>query len=843
MLKVGSIFTSDFAYGQNYGLQFQGQNFTLDKRTELNLTPEEFLKLQGEIELSFDYRATQQGLSYEESYFGYIFRIISESGQNIDLLSSPKPNLGLNLVIGNSHFVIPIPFKNDELKQWINLRFKISLKEDRLEFFKDDTSFIQEEIGLNARDAFKIIFGANDYKQFKNSDVPSMVIKDVKIIENQKLKYFWPLDEESGGAAIDRIKSKKAFVKNPNWLVLSHQNWAEVFSKKFKGRTTLVGDIDNGRIFILGLDKYYIYSFYSESLHEKNYINKPFFLSNIYRAVFNPSDSCIYCYHLGKKLLYKLDVASGEWNQQGEDSFYESEYRHHNSYLRPKDNSVYTFGGYGFHQYKNDIWKIDLQDGTFNKLLTVDSILEPRYLGGIGELNDTVYLLGGYGSKTGNQLINPHSYFNLSGFSFSDSSMFHLFSIPRIHDDMVLANQMWIDSTTRQYYALIYEKSKFDGNLQLIRGNLSSPGYEFVGNKISYQFLDTKSFASLFFDPHQKNLIALKSYYTDNDSTHIQFSSINYPPNVSQIVSGIKVNKGKLIVLISLLIIAIVFLIFIFYQFVKRKNRRKPGAEDITPDQIISFETQLKHDSVDNYKLILFGGFQVFDSENVDVTIKFSPLLKELLLLILLYTFKNDKGISSTKIQEILWPDKSEKSARNNRTVNIAKLRTLLNNLGQYDISKKTGYWKIHFSQSDHFCDYISFMEIVSSKTNLTRQKLMDLINITEKGGFLQNVQYEWLDEFKAQVSDLVVDTLIKYGEACNLKKESDMIIHLADIVFAFDFSNEDAMILKCKAQQQKGQHSLARETYQKFCKEYSHIYDIEYSKPYAEIITGKNTS
>jgi len=74
------------------------------------------------------------------------------------------------------------------------------------------------------------------------------------------------------------------------------------------------------------------------------------------------------------------------------------------------------------------------------------------------------------------------------------------------------------------------------------------------------------------------------------------------------------------------------------------------------------------------------GDFQIFNRTGSDITSKFSPLLKELFLLILLNSIK-DKGISAERIIEILWLDKDEKSARNNLAVNIVKLKTLLSEL------------------------------------------------------------------------------------------------------------------------------------------------------------------
>ncbi|MCK7531345.1 MAG: hypothetical protein MZV63_10075 [Marinilabiliales bacterium] len=71
-----------------------------------------------------------------------------------------------------------------------------------------------------------------------------------------------------------------------------------------------------------------------------------------------------------------------------------------------------------------------------------------------------------------------------------------------------------------------------------------------------------------------------------------------------------------------------------------------------------------------------FSGYQF--QRGTDITRKFTPLLKELFLLILFNSIKNDMGISNEKIIEILWHGFSESSANNNKAVNIAKLRAIL---------------------------------------------------------------------------------------------------------------------------------------------------------------------
>ena len=96
----------------------------------------------------------------------------------------------------------------------------------------------------------------------------------------------------------------------------------------------------------------------------------------------------------------------------------------------------------------------------------------------------------------------------------------------------------------------------------------------------------------------------------------------------------------------------------------------------------------------------------MFDEKGNDITGKFTPLIKELFLVLWLYTHKNNKGISSQKLKDLLWYDKSDKSAQNNRAVNITKLKTILKQLGDFSISKKTGYWIIENNSDILVNDY-----------------------------------------------------------------------------------------------------------------------------------------
>ncbi len=829
------------ALSQTYGLKFQSHDVVLDKRTELNLSPDQFLNFRDEFEISFDYRINFQKPNDNSGFFGYVFRVISQENYNIDLLITPTPSIKLNLVIGKNDSIIQIDFPDNAIDNWASLRVKFLLNEDRLIFYTQDNFYVQENIGLKSDDSFKIIFGANDYENFKTSDVPSMSIKDIRIFENGKLKYHWPLDEEKGNIVKNRLSKKVAQVKNPSWLKNNHQAWETRYLDEIGGLLLIASDNENGEVFLVGRNELFIYSAFENNIRSIKYQNRPLSLNSDYTAIYNSLDKKIYCYVLDINLFYSLDISTGVWDETGLSIQSETRARHHNKYFNPAENSIYILGGYGQHKYNNEIRKIDIAGNEFHLLPTDKDIYPPRYLAGLGSLDDTLYLLGGYGSSSGSQMVNPHSYFDLLGYSINDQSLFKKFEIPRLIDDMCVANNIWIEKKTRDFYALIFEKMKFEGNLQLIRGNIDHPKVDVVGNKIPFKFQDVKSNAGLFYFPLQNKLFAYTSFAKDSLSTQVGIYSIDYPPNKfadNPFTDKTRKNLSFIYFAIAF-VIASGFLSWNIYR--KRRTKTKP------PDLIGTNELSNEEESVEpvsivqnediKYQLVLFGGFQVYSLKKEDITNKFSPLLKELFLLILLFTHKNNKGISSEKILEYLWFDKSELSARNNRAVNIAKLKTILSEIGDIELTKKTGYWKIIYSEKDVKCDYADFLQTTGNKSSLTKEDVNRLVEITQKGAFLLNANYEWLDDFKADVSDKIVDTLVTFSENCDLKSDAKFLVQLADCIFHFDRSNEEAMILKCKAEYCLGKHSLAKLTYEKFVKEYHILYDEEYKRSFNELV------
>ena len=225
------------------------------------------------------------------------------------------------------------------------------------------------------------------------------------------------------------------------------------------------------------------------------------------------------------------------------------------------------------------------------------------------------------------------------------------------------------------------------------------------------------------------------------------------------------------------------------------------------------------------------------DRTGYDITKAFTPLLKELFLLLALNSIGKHRGVPSQKLNEILWPDKSERDAGNNRSVNITKLRNLLEKVGFCSLSKESGYWKIEFDFSQLYVDYEGYSAIIEDKVPLTKQTIIELGKITKQGSFLQNTEYPWLDDFKADISNKLINTFLKYVDTLPISEDPEFLIQITNFIFDYDPVNEDAIILKCKALALMGKHTLAKNTFEKFVRDYKAIYGEDYEQSFSTII------
>jgi two-component SAPR family response regulator len=840
------VIFSNSLYSQTYGLQFSSHEVVPEKRTSLNLTSSESLCFKENTTVSFDLKFVSNKLDN----FGYIIRIITNNEQNIDIVYNQKKKK-FNFVIGEA-FSNDFAIESSKLfGQWNNCKIQFDVKAQEVIFYLNKQFICKSKLTLTSATCCKIFFGTNNLEKFKTIDVPPMQIKDISISRGNKQLFLYPLLETSGNLAIDNIEKRTASVSNPNWITPKHQNWNQINNLVVSGSPSIAFDKINELLYIVSIDSIFQFSFKTNQLKVLKLSKSMMQLLAGNQSIFNNSLNTLYNFYIDKKIVSSYNRITNTW-EPGPVTPHLTEFWQANKFISAYDSSLYIFGGYGQLQYKNQVQRYDFSIKKWEVIEPKGDFFMPRYLAALGTntSSDTAYIIGGYGSKSGDQTINPKYNYQLMAYSARSNSFKHIYTLKQPEKEFCFSNSLIIDSATKSYYGLIYPIDRFNSSLQLIKGSLSSPNYELMADSIPYSFHDIESFSDLFYCSSSQKLVAVTLLTQKNISTNIKIYTLDFPPNK---ISAPTIAENQFLKVYWFFALLFLFLIpiSIFIALKRRKNnsvhqvskgrkeiRQSPSVhEDLADNLIIPSHGLYETESITS-SIFLFGHFEVIDKNGNDITRQFTPLLKEMFLLILLYTFKDGKGISSDQLYEILWGDKAIKDARNNFSVNILKLKSILEKVGESYINKESGKWKFEIVHDSMKIDYVQFINLSNEQhTIFDKGFITELLSFIKKGAFLREVQYSWIDDFKSTVSDFIITTLLTYTTKATLHAEPELILKITNCIFHFDQMNEEALSFKCRSLIILGRHAIAKEIYLNFCKEYKKNYGEEFVKTYNEII------
>jgi hypothetical protein len=832
-------------FGQ-YGLGFNSHEVVLEKRTSLDLAPEDSFCFTKNLELSFDINF----IPNNRTYFGFVLRIISNGNQNIDLIYDQKTKY-FKVIAGENFSSINFAIDSPRLyREWNNFNLKFNLENQTLQFNVNGKLVGNSSIPINYR-CFKFLWGANDFQKYKTRDIPHMQIKDIKIFEKNELKYFWPLNETTGELAYDKINNQAAKVKNPVWVSPKHQKWQLLSSFTTNGYSSVAYDAKQDRIYVTGSDSLAVYQLKNEQnaveLLPSNHLNLR--LGN--QAIYDTSGNKLYDIFIDQNKVLSFDFVNRHWD----DDFAPgriTEFWHANKFISPIDSSIYIFGGYGLLKYKNLVQRYSIATKKWEAVKPSGDYFRPRYLSALGVApgRDFVYIVGGYGSLTGDQMLDPGNQYDLLRYDVKKKAFKKMYTLTPSSIPFTFANSLVIGPKPDEYYGLIFPNDSSNSNLQLIRGSLADSTFVLLGNTIPYKFHDIESFADLYYSPLSNKLIAVILHYAGSDdkekSTEVKIYSLNFPPEPVDIpdINGKITNKWYFLFFIVLgaLILAGVFFTLFKRSITKRKLTGKgkltiplSNSEQKPVTGITYLHSQPEESMLPS--IYLFGPFQVFDKTGNDITGLFTPLLKELFLIICINTIRPGRRVSSEVLNEILWHDKSEKDAKNNRSVNIAKLKIILERIGNCVINKESGSWQFQILDEDIYVDYKKYITLLQYKSDPAQEYIHPLMDIIKRGSFLYHTEYGWLDNIKSEISGSIIDLCLDFIKTQTITKDPEFIIEITNRIFYFDQLNEEALTYKCKSLILLKRHTQANNIYVKFLKDYKDIYGTDYTKSFSEII------
>ena len=559
--------------------------------------------------------------------------------------------------------------------------------------------------------------------------------------------------------------------------------------------------------------------------------------------IYDPLSKELISYSLDERTLSRFSFQTRTWSKKTPCTF-ETRFWHHTASFNPKDTSLITFGGYGYYQYKNDLFKINLNDNQWDKtkLLTIT----PRYSSASVIVDNYLYVFGGRGSETGKQEVNPHCRYDFYRIDLSSNTVEFLWNTQADIDFLPCGNMIF-NADDSCFYLLTNLN-----NGVLFRINTREPLLTQVSSGIVQDLSADFVFYTLFYSPKRQKTYALFASNYKTVSSDIRFYEMDYPPlsqlEISQTAPNVKNHLYQLF--IGAGAGAVILLLLLSIYLFGRKNRKKnvklklnlPKLAVFAKEKTIEMENirLSKNRIFDRSKrcISLLGGFNVCDKNGEDITSSFTSILKNLLLLILLYSEQEYKGINDKKIDNILWPDKDEKAARNNRNVSLTRLKELLKNVGNVSLINNNGFWKIAFD-NDVFCDYIVACQAIKAVKDKSadNQTQTELIELLMYGPLLPYTQTDWTDKFKSNYSNDAIDILYNMLVSQESVNNKELCLQIADAIFLFDSLNEEALKIKCSILYHSGKKGLAKTAYDIFVKEYRSLLGENYKHSLTQIL------
>ncbi|MCK3684074.1 hypothetical protein [Maribellus sp. YY47] len=824
---------------EHRGVYFRSKEVGVEERTGIDLTKNGAIKYLDKFTIEFEISFRE----YAERY-GYIFRLTDKEGEHkIDLICKiDETSPDLILLVDRKETNLQLGM-TPEQKRLTNVWYKIRLNVDpdsREISLQFADKIVTDSIAFPKRLKLKWAFGCVQNFGKGIGEVPPISVRNIKFYNNDYLTYFWPLSFTDGTTVRDSVHGKSAEIVNPAWVVEQHQNWRKIRTLEFDEFPQIVYKEDQEEIYFVQRSKKLLkYNLNTGTEITLTYKSGNPFYEDGQQVFFNKKGELV-AYSDYRTLSPKFDEKMLSWNNSFDTIAYLPKYWHHNHLLHPENGKYTAVCGYGFFNFFNTFRVFDEASSTWSELEMNGDRIGPRYLAALGQSqkdSNVYYLYGGVGNEDGKQIFGKNFYYDLFKINFKTNHVTKMYE-PRLMRKANFAplNTMIVDDSRNVFYTLCFSLNHYVSELQLYKGSMLGDQGLFFGSKIPYTFTDINSYADLYQWPSHNKLVVLTMHKKTDDRYEVNLYSINFPPSdfvftkpVNMASNLLADSKYQLLLAVMLLIVGAVIFFLIQRSIYSAKRQDNKNKLIIPADPEEKPKTK--------GKVLLFGGFQVFDERGKDITYRFSPTLRDLFLMMLLFTMKDNKGISSTQIQEYLWPEKPEEKAKNNRGVNIKKLRFILEDIGDISISYDGSQWRISHSE-EVFCDLEYIRQVYTSKDQqFFIQELKESIETLAKGPFLDGIEKDWLNNVKADITKRIVRRLEDAFNILDIVEDASLINEITEVIFMFDQVNESALKYSCKILYQQGKYSLAQDAYNQYAKRYKQLYGEDYQGALKELV------
>ena len=839
-----------------YGLSFYSHLSPAKQRTSLLLDKGEAFSVKDGLTLSF-YMLVREN----EPSFGAILHLTTDDGQVIHFSNVTDNGKDMPALIYNDG--IALCHAKITKEKWMPIKLKIDAKKNKI-YLNYGGIESSHTIPLNGTKGLKIQLGKGDVNYV--SDVAPVILKDIKVFTGNKLIRYWKLYKHNADICLDEEAGKPAQAINPLWIIDNHIQWKQIFNKKLKGILGVAYNPNQMQFYLCNNREML-------TLNRQGYVVKQQKIIGGYKA--NAKSNGFMAYDAPHNQLMSFSLSAGsvsyfsfeksQWSMSKPDNI-DAYYYNHAGVYNAADSSYFFFGGYGFYNYHNELFRLRIGSNKVEKVAYSNPI-PPRFGAAMGVANGKLYVFGGRGNKQGKQAVESYFYNELWSIDLKTHKAELVWKRNSFPKGVLMATTMLYQPQKKAFYALNMGDNGGTMYQVNIADTLISEVAKPIQNTSQYQDFEFNMFNS----PKDGHIYLVVDKIL-NDKTHDLYIYQLSTPLLSEAeISQMDIHENNhLIIYIGGALLLLIVIGGNVYLFVMRRKKANTEITTCTPDDNFSHEShednpttetstknepvienesfeedkeeipqqeQIKYFDRTKAAVSLLGQFSVYDKEGNNITEQFTPRLKELFLLLVLYSDKKKHGVSVEKVTEIIWFDKKESAARNNRNVTLRKLRVLLEAVGNVEIISSNGYLSVKWGK-DIFCDYHTVMgylkaynegEFIDSDENLDR-----MLEVLLYGPLLQGYEIEWLDEFKDDYSSFSIDLLNKLLRQKTEEGKDKLVLRIADIMFLHDPLNEEALEAKCQVLCRQGKMGIAKRTYERFCKVYQESLGESYEKAFS---------
>lgn len=817
------------------GLQFGSNDSLMSKRTSYQVFKDDLPTFHDHLVIGFDLSL------WDNQHLGYILNLTDDKGNSYSLSAIYNHGSFLNFNIDSRSNKLSIPLADTMLKRrkWFKVIVDLDLKGDTVGISINGKWYRAAGLGFNGKMTAKVTFGKNEHY----SDVPNMAIKNLVVSNNDK-SYTFLLSEWTGNDVFTVEGDNLGHVDNPAWLINESYFWKQKFVHTFNEVAGINFNEKNEQFFIFKSDSLMFYDAGRDAVGTKSFKNKLAVPLHLGKSIVNLKENECYLYEVLRApqpapSIASFNLDSLSWDFYGKATI--TEQRHHHNIFYDKDfNNFYLFGGYGSFKYYNTFFKYDKAADTWRQESFTGDVITPRFFSAAStaDQNNDIYIFGGYGNQSGNQVVGGMHYYDLYRINLDKHSIKKLWEIKPDEEAFVPANNLIISKDKQFLYVLCYPHERPKTSLRLYKFSIKDGSYQVVSGTIPVVSERIETDHNLFYNARQDVFYCTTQEFETPSRSTIKIFALTAPPVSQEAFVAAHQPKSKSFTLYRILggASALVLLCGIVVFFLRRKkDNDEPAAvnEERFAEQKIEPEIGNKANAV-----YLLGEFTVYDKNKRDITYLFSPKIKQLFILILLSS-REKNGVVSKKISTTLWPDKDVVKTKNIRGVTINHLRNILSDIDGLELAFLNDTYS--FISTEHFyCDYFVVREALK-QNNVGEPSAFSYLDLVARGGLLQQIPEIWLDDFKQEYEEVLMPVILpvikKAYDAFDYKKA----LEISRIVLNIDPFNDIGIKFKLKALRRTKGIEHARKIYEEFSAEYEKSLGEEYPIPFEKICSNKS--